>query len=327
MPSIESRRAPGTALAVLSPPEWGTRGSAVPWMPRIDCFRSGAHVDGTVADTVARDLSVLAEEHEYRQNDRFERDAHGQEAERKRVEAPDPAPSERTHVQDDPHEEDAEMDEAEGQTPAELGDPVGDLHDGRPVVFGLLVDVARDAVPEKPGRFAEPLPHRGEQRHRRLRAEPQELREVAAVDDQGLDIPAGAATGTMAAPAKLVPASTSVISAATSSCHSCSVSGWPHGEIFCGTSVGANLPNGTQEIFGIGLNYAVWTDWGTEARPSGWKQLSGPQPSICDPSNGRLVLGNDGDYGLIVGCTDFSGTTWSNSRGDGPNGTWSGWII
>lgn len=107
----------------------------------------------------------------------------------------------------------------------------------------------------------------------------------------------------------------------------CSVSGWPHGEIFCGTSVGANLPNGTQEIFGIGLNYAVWTDWGTEARPSGWKQLSGPQPSICDPSNGRLVLGNDGDYGLIVGCTDFSGTTWSNSRGDGPNGTWSGWII
>jgi hypothetical protein len=98
-------------------------------------------------------------------------------------------------------------------------------------------------------------------------------------------------------------------------------------EIFCGTSVGANLPNGTQEIFGIGLNYAVWTDWGTEARPSGWKQLSGPQPSICDPSNGRLVLGNDGDYGLIVGCTDFSGTTWSNSRGDGPNGTWSGWII
>src|SRR5512133_2747225 len=35
------------------PPSYRTTGSAVPWIPRIDSFLSGAHEDGTVADTVA----------------------------------------------------------------------------------------------------------------------------------------------------------------------------------------------------------------------------------------------------------------------------------
>lgn len=104
----------------------------------------------------------------------------------------------------------------------------------------------------------------------------------------------------------------------------CSVSGWPNGEIFCGTSKGANLPDGTQEIFGIGLDDAVWTDWGTEAHPSSWKSLGAPSNG-CNAGHGRLDLTNYGDYNLAVGCWDFNGNETIDVRIDGPNGTWLGW--
>src|SRR5581483_608690 len=79
----------------------------------------------------------------------------------------------------------------------------------------------------------------------------------------------------------------------------CSVSGWPGGTIFCGTSVGTNFPNKTQEIFGIGLDGAVWTDWGTEAHPSGWKSMGAPTSGGCDPAAGQLLLGvRDRHYNL-----------------------------
>jgi hypothetical protein len=106
----------------------------------------------------------------------------------------------------------------------------------------------------------------------------------------------------------------------------CSVSGWPHGEIFCGTSVGANFPDGTQEIFGIGLNDAMWTDWGTEASPSGWKSMGAPPTSRCDPGS-TDGLSNDGDYALVLDCHDFSGTLWFNDRGAGASAGWSGWHL
>lgn len=111
----------------------------------------------------------------------------------------------------------------------------------------------------------------------------------------------------------------------------CSISGWPNGTIFCGTSVGANFPNGTQEIFGIGLDAAVWTDWGTEARPSGWKSLGAPTtvgggpPDLCDP-NFRLQLSNDGHYGLTLECHDIYGIPWYRVRSDGASGGWGGWF-
>lgn len=105
----------------------------------------------------------------------------------------------------------------------------------------------------------------------------------------------------------------------------CSISGWPNGEIFCGTSIGANFPNGTQEIFGIGLNDAVWTDWGTEAKPSGWKSMGGPTTGLCRPSDG-LTLANDGNYELYLDCLDNnSGTLWIDHRGAGVSAGWSGW--
>jgi hypothetical protein len=105
----------------------------------------------------------------------------------------------------------------------------------------------------------------------------------------------------------------------------CSISGWPNGEIFCGTSIGANFPNGTQEIFGIGLNDAVWTDWGKEASPSGWKSMGGPTTGLCKPSQG-LALSNYGNYQLTLYCSDNNaGTLWYDERGAGASAGWSGW--
>ena len=105
----------------------------------------------------------------------------------------------------------------------------------------------------------------------------------------------------------------------------CSVSGWPGGTIFCGTSRGANLPNGTQEIFGIGLDGGVWTDWGTEASPSGWKLLDGSSSPTCDPSSG-LGLANNGDYRLVVECLNIiNHFPWQDDRAAGASGGWSGW--
>src|ERR1700753_4323886 len=100
----------------------------------------------------------------------------------------------------------------------------------------------------------------------------------------------------------------------------CTVSGWPHGEIFCGTSVGANFPNGTQEIFGVGLDGAVWTDWGTEASPSGWKSLGAPSGGCVH--SGRLNIANYTTYSLTIGCYDNSGELWEKDRSAGVNGGW-----
>jgi hypothetical protein len=106
----------------------------------------------------------------------------------------------------------------------------------------------------------------------------------------------------------------------------CSVSGWPNGEIFCGSSIGANFPNGTQEVFGIGLDEAVWTDWGTEASPSGWKSLGAPPNTRCNPAGGT-VLSNNGDYGLVIACLGMDGNVWIRVRADGVNGGWAPWEV
>ncbi len=101
----------------------------------------------------------------------------------------------------------------------------------------------------------------------------------------------------------------------------CNVSGWPNGAIWCGTGIGINFPNnGGQEVFGNGENEAVWTDWGTEAHPSGWKSLGGQ----C--GNSPLGLNDHGDYSVTLFCDALHGPDyWYNTRGYGANGTWGGW--
>jgi hypothetical protein len=104
--------------------------------------------------------------------------------------------------------------------------------------------------------------------------------------------------------------------------NNCSVSGWPNGIIWCGTGVGANFPNGTQEVFGIGQDDAVWTDYGTESHPSGWKSLGGS----CDPDvDYSLGLSNSGDYYLTVYCLGGNSDYWAKTRSPGVSGGWGGW--
>jgi hypothetical protein len=73
----------------------------------------------------------------------------------------------------------------------------------------------------------------------------------------------------------------------------CFVSGWPNGIILCQTGIGVNFYNNTQEIFGIGPDRVVYTDYGTESNPSGWKSMGGTCNS--DLSNG---LSSQGNYAL-----------------------------
>jgi len=143
------------------------------------------------------------------------------------------------------------------------------------------------------------------------------LRALIAAPLLALGIAAGPGTAHASSPLVFVPAEVPVGGG------HCTVSGWPHGEIFCGTSEGANFPNGTQEIFGVGLDGAVWTDWGTEASPSGWKSLGAPSGG-CVHSY-RLNIANYANYSLTIGCYDNSGVLWEKYRSAGVNGGWGGW--
>jgi hypothetical protein len=101
----------------------------------------------------------------------------------------------------------------------------------------------------------------------------------------------------------------------------CSVSGWPNGYIICGSGIGVTFPNGTQEVFGIGENGAMWTDWGTESNPSGWKTMGGQ----CDTLF-ATGLSNNGNYSVTLYCVaPNAGDYYSKTRSAGVSGGWGGW--
>src|SRR5439155_14203925 len=116
--------------------------------------------------------------HEHRQDDRLERHHHREQAERKRIEPAERRVRERTDVQDDPDEKYPDVDEEEGEAPAERADPVRDLHYGGALVLFFLVDVARRGTPEELGVRAQAPPGRGEQIEDRLWIELEELVEI-----------------------------------------------------------------------------------------------------------------------------------------------------
>src|SRR5438105_2953719 len=83
------------------------------------------------ADVVFRRLAVLAEQHEYGEEDRLQRHRHGQQPKGEGIEARDP-PNERDsfrklQVQYDPYEEEDQVNIQERDAAAELGDPIGGL--------------------------------------------------------------------------------------------------------------------------------------------------------------------------------------------------------
>jgi hypothetical protein len=99
----------------------------------------------------------------------------------------------------------------------------------------------------------------------------------------------------------------------------CSVSGWANGYIFCGSGIGVTFPNGNQEVFGIGEDGAMWTDWGTEAHPSGWKTMGGQCQTLFSTG-----LSNNGNYSVTLYCVG-NNEYYSKTRATGPSGGWGGW--
>jgi len=75
-----------------------------------------------------------------------------------------------------------------GRLPLNSENPVGGAHDGRTVVLGLDVRVARGRVAQQAHRRAQPLARGGEQAHRGGRAHGDEGLEIAPVDDEGLEV-------------------------------------------------------------------------------------------------------------------------------------------
>ncbi len=102
----------------------------------------------------------------------------------------------------------------------------------------------------------------------------------------------------------------------------CSVSGWPNGYIFCGSGIGIGItfPNGTQEVFGIGEDNAMWTDYGTESHPSGWKSMGGQCLTLF-----ATGLSNNGNYSVTLYCVGTNNDYCYRTRSAGVSGGWGGW--
>ena len=91
-------------------------------------------------------------------------------------------------VQHDPDEEDPDVDEQERQAAAEVADPVGDLHDPGALVLRLRVDVARGAVAKELAVSRRRWPIAARRSIAAAGCRRKNSVEVAAVDDQRLEV-------------------------------------------------------------------------------------------------------------------------------------------
>jgi hypothetical protein len=81
------------------------------------------------------------------------------------------------------------------------------------------------------------------------------------------------------------------------------------------------LPNGTQQLFVVGTDHAVWTDWSLpNGSWAGWQSLGGTVESgisIWDVSDGGWV------FSIVATGTD--GNPWHRTRS--ADGAWSPWSL
>ncbi|MFK0137009.1 hypothetical protein [Streptomyces murinus] len=90
----------------------------------------------------------------------------------------------------------------------------------------------------------------------------------------------------------------------------------------CGYTVTSEpLPNGTEQVFVIGTDRAVWTNWSLpDGSWYGWESMGGVAQSgisIWDVSDGGWV------FSIVITGTD--GNPWHRTRSAG--GTWSPWSL
>lgn len=81
------------------------------------------------------------------------------------------------------------------------------------------------------------------------------------------------------------------------------------------------FPNGTEEVFVVGLDWSVWTRWNnTSGGLSAWTSLGG-QVEHTEP-----VIGLSGSsWGVTLVVFGTNGDYYYDTRSDSPSGGWTGW--
>ncbi|GAA2155637.1 hypothetical protein GCM10009760_55740 [Kitasatospora kazusensis] len=99
----------------------------------------------------------------------------------------------------------------------------------------------------------------------------------------------------------------------------CQLKGAPYDCSYTVTSV--TLPDGTKELFVVGTDHAVWTNWSyTNGSWSGWQSMGGGVES------GITVGGKaDGGWSFFISATGTDGNTWYRQRS--ANGYWGPWHL
>lgn len=79
-----------------------------------------------------------------------------------------------------------------------------------------------------------------------------------------------------------------------------------------------DLPNGEQQVFGIGTDGAIWTRWSrTNGTLSSWTSLNGQGRSS--------VYAGGTAWAITLSVIGTDGNWWYNNRGGTASGGWSGW--
>lgn len=91
-------------------------------------------------------------------------------------------------------------------------------------------------------------------------------------------------------------------------------------EYFCDYGITTTkFPDGTKEVFVVGTDHAVWTNWTrTDGSWHGWISMDG-----WVQSNVRLSVLNDDPYYFALFATGGDGNTWT--RVHYHDGSWSSW--
>ncbi|CAM5470364.1 hypothetical protein [Streptomyces tanashiensis] len=78
------------------------------------------------------------------------------------------------------------------------------------------------------------------------------------------------------------------------------------------------LPNGEEQVFGVGTDGAVWTRWSrTNGTLSSWTSLGGQARSS--------VSAEGYGWAITLSVIGTDGNWWYNNRGGTSSGGWSGW--
>lgn len=112
----------------------------------------------------------------------------------------------------------------------------------------------------------------------------------------------------------------------------CTFTDWG-GTFYCNSEALVLMPNNYFEVFVIGTNHTVYTQWSSSSGLSGWNDSLGGQ--CLDPhQNGANYTGEDvglwwtnpsNGWNWTIDCIGTDGGRWFDQRTGSAAGAWSGW--